>query len=376
MNQRITDTDLARTAPGTVGGQFMRRFWQPVYRSEDLKVGHAKPVKIMSFDFTLYRGETGVAHAVDFRCSHRGSQLSIGFIEGDCIRCFFHGWKFDQNGKSVERPGDREGDRPAADIRAYPTEEYLGLIFVWFGEGEAPPLPRFKELEVEGLRDVTVDVLPCNFFYSLENDATHFPFAHRDLLPTRNLSGIPEVWAEETDFGVACYDRWPGSNAVGVAHKGIPNVGYIVPTAIMLAKNIKFALHVSWRVPVDDEKHVTYRVNLIPCSPEQQTEIRASRPANFEDRSVIPLWADAVLAGAMRLEDIKDRTHIEVIQDYVAQVGQGDITTRDNEQLSKADSSVVTLRRIWKREMQAMVEGREMKNWRLTDAVTPVNTVE
>ena len=144
----------------------------------------------------------------------------------------------------------------------------------------------------------------------------------------------------------------------------------------MLAKNIKFALHVSWRVPVDDEKHVTYRVNLIPCSPEQQTEIRASRPANFEDRSVIPLWADAVLAGAMRLEDIKDRTHIEVIQDYVAQVGQGDITTRDNEQLSKADSSVVTLRRIWKREMQAMVEGREMKNWRLTDAVTPVNTVE
>ena len=85
----------------------MRRFWQPVFRSEDLPKGRAFPVRILSEDFTLYRGETGVAHAVGHRCSHRGTQMNTGFIEGDCIRCFYHGWKFDGDGQCVERPGVR-----------------------------------------------------------------------------------------------------------------------------------------------------------------------------------------------------------------------------------------------------------------------------
>ena len=86
MNARITDADLVRTGPGTIAGRFMRRFWQPVFRSEDLPKGRAFPVRILSEDFTLYRGETGVAHAVGHRCSHRGTQMNTGFIEGDCIQ--------------------------------------------------------------------------------------------------------------------------------------------------------------------------------------------------------------------------------------------------------------------------------------------------
>jgi 5,5'-dehydrodivanillate O-demethylase len=56
-----TSFDLARTGPGTPMGRFMRRFWMPVMRSEDLPTGQAKPIRVMSEDFALYRGESGHA---------------------------------------------------------------------------------------------------------------------------------------------------------------------------------------------------------------------------------------------------------------------------------------------------------------------------
>ena len=95
MTVKVTDEDLVLTGPGTIAGKFMRMFWQPVARSEDLPAGQAKPCRIMSEDFTLYRVQTGRAHAVGNRCAHRHVQLSTGFVEDDCIRCLYHGWKFD-----------------------------------------------------------------------------------------------------------------------------------------------------------------------------------------------------------------------------------------------------------------------------------------
>ena len=91
--------DQYRTGPETVGGRYMRLFWHPVYRSEDLKPGWAKPIKIMSENFTLYRGESGAAHVIAFQCAHRGLQLSVGWVEDDCIRCRYHGWKYDATGQ-------------------------------------------------------------------------------------------------------------------------------------------------------------------------------------------------------------------------------------------------------------------------------------
>jgi 5,5'-dehydrodivanillate O-demethylase len=52
-------TDFARTGPATLAGQYLRKFWQPIYRSQDVPAGRALPVRIMSEDFTLYRGKSG-----------------------------------------------------------------------------------------------------------------------------------------------------------------------------------------------------------------------------------------------------------------------------------------------------------------------------
>ncbi|MBM2811214.1 MAG: hypothetical protein HW416_1973, partial [Chloroflexi bacterium] len=86
--------DFVHTGPDTLAGRYLRTFWHPVYLAKDLAPGRATPIHIMGEDFTLYRGETGTPHIVAFRCAHRGTQLSTGWVEGDEIRCFYHGWKY------------------------------------------------------------------------------------------------------------------------------------------------------------------------------------------------------------------------------------------------------------------------------------------
>ena len=71
-----------------------RTFWHPVYLARDLRAGQAMPATIMSEQLTLYRGEPGAPHAVAFRCAHRGTQLSTGCVEGEDLRCFYHGWMY------------------------------------------------------------------------------------------------------------------------------------------------------------------------------------------------------------------------------------------------------------------------------------------
>src|SRR5207253_10607104 len=69
--------------PGTLAGRYLRTFWQPVARSQDLRRGDALPIHIMNERLTLYRGESGATYAVAFRCAHRGTQLSTGWVEED-----------------------------------------------------------------------------------------------------------------------------------------------------------------------------------------------------------------------------------------------------------------------------------------------------
>src|SRR5262245_10142052 len=174
--------ELWSTKPGTPAGRYLRLFWQPVYVAENLKAGKATPVRIMSEDFTLYRGEDGQAYAVASRCAHRATQLSVGWVEGNCIRCRYHGWKYDSTGQCVEQPGEASGFTEKVRIKTYPLEEYIGLIFVYLGEAGAPPLPRLPR----SLTDVAFvwsygHSRPCNYLNGLKNDPTHLAFTHRDL---------------------------------------------------------------------------------------------------------------------------------------------------------------------------------------------------
>src|SRR3954466_10024530 len=90
----VAGASFEQTGPATPAGRYLRRFWQPVYHSVDLKPGRPVPLHIMNDAFTLYRSESGEAHLTEARCPHRGTLLSSAWVEGDALRCFYHGWKF------------------------------------------------------------------------------------------------------------------------------------------------------------------------------------------------------------------------------------------------------------------------------------------
>ncbi len=66
---------LPQCARGTEMGTLLRMFWQPVARSAALAAGHARSVRILGEDLTLYRGESGRPYLVGGRCAHRLSAL-------------------------------------------------------------------------------------------------------------------------------------------------------------------------------------------------------------------------------------------------------------------------------------------------------------
>src|SRR5204863_1474951 len=162
--------DITSTRPGTPGGRFMRQSWLAVHRSEDLLPGHAKPIRIMGEDFTLYRGASGRAQVFDNRCPHRGALLHLGWVEGDDIRCLYHGWKFDCSGQCVEQPAEDAGFARKVKIGAYPTREYLGLVYAYFGEGQPPAFPPYPMPLGEGLIENPIPAyVPCNYLQCFEN---------------------------------------------------------------------------------------------------------------------------------------------------------------------------------------------------------------
>jgi len=261
-------TDFEHTGPDTLAGRYLRTFWHPVYVSEQLQPGWTAPIKILNEQLTLYRGESGTVHLVDFRCAHRGTQLSTGWVEDDCIRCRYHGWMFDASGQCVEQPLEKQSFASRMRIRSFPVEEYLGLVFAYLGEGDPPPLPRYPRMEREGLLEWACTPRACNYFNELENDPEHVPFTHRDpKLPRGVFKMADDVQVEESAWGIAQHRTYPGH--VLIVQHGMPNV--------RSTAHGRGAEVFRFKVPVDDEHMVSFEVELFPMSAEEAEQRREKR---------------------------------------------------------------------------------------------------
>jgi 5,5'-dehydrodivanillate O-demethylase oxygenase subunit len=377
--ENISEVDFVHTGAGTLAGRYLRMFWHPVYVAHELEPGHAIPIQIMREKFTLYRGEGGFPHVVDFRCAHRGTQLSVGWVEGDCIRCFYHGWKYDGTGQCVEQPAEDAEFAKKVKIRSCPTQEYLGLVFAYLGEGEAPPFPRYAKLEEEGVLDVGSYVRNCNYFNTLENgvDQAHVPFTHAKSNFTKfGLNwDIPKITAQETEYGVAMY----GTRANGVSrvnHYLMPNILYIKGSPDESAEKWREAF--AWRVPIDDVSHASFNLSLVHVTGDAAERYRERRRQQRQAvANLLPAreMANAVLAGRLRIHDIDERPDIVNIQDHVAQEGQGAIPKRDSERLGRSDAAIILMRKIWVRELRALLEGTPLKKWTCPEGILATSGV-
>lgn len=119
--------------------------WYWAIPSREIKVGKIKPVNLLGRELAIYRGEDGKVVALDAYCPHMGAHFAEGKVEGNGIRCFFHNWKFDSQGKCVEIPCL---EKPlGVKIRSWPTAEKYGIVWVWTGETPQQPAPFVPELE-------------------------------------------------------------------------------------------------------------------------------------------------------------------------------------------------------------------------------------
>src|SRR5262245_3325313 len=172
--------DFAHTGPDTLAGRYLRRFWQPVYQAADLEVGWSVPIRILGENLTLFRGQSSSFYLVGNRCAHRGTQLSTGIVEGEGIRCAYHGWKYDGAGQCIDQPSEPCSFAEKVRIKAYPCREYLGLVFAYMGPGAPPEMPHYPHFEADGVVVSHSNIWPFSYFQHLENamDEVHIGFLH------------------------------------------------------------------------------------------------------------------------------------------------------------------------------------------------------
>lgn len=372
------DVDFASAGPGTPGGIFLRKFWQPIGVSSELGVGKAKSIHVMGDKFTLYRGQSGTPYVVGFRCSHRRTQLSTGWVKEDSIQCMYHGWAFDGGGRCVFRPGeDPSGPAPDADINSVPAKEHAGLIYGYFGGNEPPPFPPFPNYSADGVIENFSSELPCNWFQTYENhiDEVHVAFVHSfggsHTKLGRGLQ-LPEINAYETPYGMIRETK-SGQSSLRATLYLFPNTMRIIIPSFNDLKHIgSMGGMAGWRdayvtlVPTDDENHMLYITQLAQISAKETEEHRLSWEKfqlRIAEYPPVKQVAADVLAGKYSLYDVLDHPLLVVVEDAVAQGGQGAIVDRASEYLGRTDVGIVRMRRVLAREYKAIMEGKPTKNW-------------
>jgi vanillate O-demethylase monooxygenase subunit len=115
---------------------FLRNSWYVAGWSHHVEPGALVARTILGERIILYRTSTGKVTALEDRCCHRFAPLSRGRLEGDDIRCMYHGIKFSAEGRCVEIPA-QDQIPPGLKVRSYPVVEKDRWVWVWMGAAAA-----------------------------------------------------------------------------------------------------------------------------------------------------------------------------------------------------------------------------------------------
>ncbi len=114
--------------------------WYPVCKSSSLKKAMARSFKILHQRIVVYRTAAGNTYALDSFCPHMGADLGNGEVIGEKIRCYFHHYAIDKNGKCSHLSEKQS-------LNSYPTQEKYGMIWVYAGKNPDHPVPHPPGLE-------------------------------------------------------------------------------------------------------------------------------------------------------------------------------------------------------------------------------------
>ncbi len=149
-------------------------FWYPLAAADRLHKGKTLGVSFAGDPIVLVRSETNQVYALEDRCAHRQMPLRYGVVSGELLRCCYHGWSYNRHGRCIVPYLPRGAALPRG-VRAYPTREAYGLIFVFPGETAAIDSVLFPELpNFHSRRHKTM-------FFSRQVKC-HYSFVHENLM--------------------------------------------------------------------------------------------------------------------------------------------------------------------------------------------------
>ena len=177
-----------------------RYFWHPVCTRKELEAAKAdgnRPLAVRLLGQDLAIADIGGrAAAFPDRCLHRSTRLSVGCVEEGGLRCAYHGWLYDADGRCVDIPA--MPDRPVPDdFRLAPMEAEYAYDLVWVRlDGSAKtPVPGCPAWDDPAFRNVQGEpyTWPTSAGRRLENfvDLSHFPFVHDGSLGDRRQTVVP-----------------------------------------------------------------------------------------------------------------------------------------------------------------------------------------
>jgi vanillate O-demethylase monooxygenase subunit len=213
---------------------FLKNCWYVAAWDHELIDGAKLARTILEKPVVLYRGESGRVVAMEDRCCHRGAPLSMGRIEGDCIRCMYHGMKFEPSGKCIQIPG--QDIIPAKlGVRSYPVVARDHLVWIWMGD---PALAdESLVVDYEPLHDPAWRGMPAYMHYDANwllivdnlSDFAHLAFVH-----TKTLGGSEEYAYKSKPTAIERLqdgfrvERWHmDADAPPFHRKAVPNAGKV-----------------------------------------------------------------------------------------------------------------------------------------------------
>ncbi|MGE0310233.1 MAG: Rieske 2Fe-2S domain-containing protein [Lautropia sp.] len=391
---------ITRVGPGTPCGALMRAYWQPVALLDEFDPAlqpacadrPLKRVRILGQDLVLFRDAAGRFGLIDRDCPHRGADLSFGRLEGDGLRCPFHGWKFAADGRCLETPAEPAGSRLCERVRqrSYPVVERSGVLFAWLGdEGTvAPPFPAFDCFEAPPSHTFAFKGMwGANWLQCVEVgiDPAHTSFLHRffgdaslEQSYGRQFRGAsagevdgerwpmsrimrefvrPEISFEPMPFGLRVKTLRPMNERL--VHVRITNAIFPQTFVIPLSETITIT---QMHVPIDDVHTYWYAIFTSFAEPLDKRTMRDQRLRGVELPDYVPKMGRHNDWGFDPKEQAT-RTYLGMgeddinVHDQWAVESMGPIQDRTREHLGTTDKVILANRRMLLAAIESVRQG-------------------
>lgn len=349
---------LTEVGKGTPMGNLMRRYWQPIGALVDLDNKWTRRIRLLGEDLVLFKDRQGRLGLIAEQCPHRRASFAHGIPTQDGIRCPYHGWEYNAQGKCINQPNEQDkcAFRDKVSTDAYPVEEMGGMLWAYMGPQPQPLLPRWDGFVAEGtIRIMGRTILPINWLQIMENslDPVHTEWLHghhyeflkeqegvKVAISARHL----KIDFKEFEYGMTKHRLLEGHSEDGDDWK----VGHpiVFPNMLAVGNGDEKSRYYSFqmRVPVDDTHtmHLWFNAYVPPKGVEVPQHL-LEKVHTYE----VP-FMDA--EGEYIVDNVDG-------QDMMAWISQGPIADRTQENLGATDKGVVMYRRMLKREMDKVQAG-------------------